>query len=192
MHCYYCITQQVYVFTLSVFPAENNTGKLCHSGYQWHVSLDVTGTSSRVGRGVAGLRGITGIFFWGGNVIFPDFFPGMKCFFPVENSHFGRPKTNSIVFKSEKPKKRKRKRKKGPHRFLELFLLPFPPLFPFFLASFFPIRQQKFPGQKSLGGTLPLPVTPLAGLCTLWQFKAKQRSRQHSASQCQVHYMKSL
>ena len=75
-------------------------------------------------------------------------------------------------------------KKKSPHLFLELFLLPFPifkfplqfsffssqflPLSPFFLAYFFPIRQQKFPGQKSLGGTLPPappppPVTPLLG-----------------------------
>ena len=24
-------------------------------------------------------RGVTGKFFWGGRVIFPDFFPGVKC-----------------------------------------------------------------------------------------------------------------
>ena len=35
------------------------------------------------------------------------------------------------------------------------------PLFPFFLASFFPIRQQKFPGHKFRGGALCPPVTPL-------------------------------
>ena len=27
-------------------------------------------------------RGVTGNFFWGGKVIFPDFFPGVKYFFP--------------------------------------------------------------------------------------------------------------
>ena len=41
-------------------------------------------------------KGVTGKIFWGGKVIFPDFFPGVKCFFPVENFHFGRPKTNFI------------------------------------------------------------------------------------------------
>ena len=40
------------------------------------------------------IRGVRGIFFRGYKVIFPDFFPGMKCFFSVENFHFGRPKTN--------------------------------------------------------------------------------------------------
>ena len=40
-------------------------------------------------------RGVRGIFFRGGTQShFPDFFPGVKCFFPVENSHFGGPKTN--------------------------------------------------------------------------------------------------
>ena len=36
------------------------------------------------------------------------------------------------------------------------FLLKFPP-FQFFLPSFSPIGQEKFPGQKSLAGTLPPP-----------------------------------
>ena len=43
-------------------------------------------------------RGVRGIFFRGDKVIFPDFFPGEKCFFPVENSHFGRPKANFSGF----------------------------------------------------------------------------------------------
>ena len=55
------------------------------------------------------VRGVTGIFFWGGKVIFPDFFPGVKCFFPVENSHFGRPKTNFRRFQKWKAKKKKNK-----------------------------------------------------------------------------------
>ena len=137
-------------------------------------------------------RGVTGIFFWGGKVIFPDFFPGVKWFFPVKISHFGRSKTNFCRFQMWK-KKKKKKREKEKHLFLELFLLPFQifhlpfynfhnfpsfllnfhPFSLFFLASFFPIRQQKFPGQKSLGSTLPpapcpLPVTPLhAGQLTV-------------------------
>ena len=121
------------------------------------------------------VRGVTGIFFWGGKVIFPDFFPGVKCFFPVENFHFGRYKTNFRWFQKWKTKKKK---KKGHHLFINFFFFynfptsisnfppsllqfssQFSPLFPFFLASFFPIHQQKFPGQKSRGeGTLcPLP-----------------------------------
>ena len=103
-------------------------------------------------------RGITGKIFWGGKVIFPYFFPGVKCFFPVENFDFGRPKTNFHRFEKWKAKKKK---KKGPLLILELFPLPsynFPSFlhhFPVFLASFFPVGDQKFPIQKSQGGTLP-------------------------------------
>ena len=96
------------------------------------------------------------------------FFPGVKCFFPAENSHFGRPKTNFRRFQKWKAKKKK----KGssplfitfptsisyfPLSLLQFsfFSCQFSPLFPFFLASFFPIRQQKFPNQKSRGDTLP-------------------------------------
>ena len=111
------------------------------------------------------VRGITRKFFWGGIVIFPNFFP-------VENFHYGRPKTNFTCF--EKWKEKKKKKKKGPlfifhfgtfstfhfqflPSFLQFFFFssPFPPFSIFFLASFFPVGQQKFPGQKSLGGTLP-------------------------------------
>ena len=91
----------------------------------------------------------------------------MKCLFPVENSHFGRPKQISAVFKSEKKIRSSplvitfpTSISNFPPSFLKFsfFSSPYSPLFPFFLASFFPIRQQKFPGQKSLGGTLP-PLT---------------------------------
>ena len=119
---------------------------------------------------IALVRGVTGIFFWGGKVIFPDVFPGVKCFFPVENSHFGRPKTNFRRFQKWKAKKKKKKKKKKVlTSFSDVFLLPFPIFhlfysiftpFPFFLASFFPIRQQKFPGQKSLGGHSAPPPPP--------------------------------
>ena len=45
------------------------------------------------------------------------------------------------------------------------FIVPFTifhfPPFHFFIASFFPVGEQTFPGQKSLGGTLcPLPPAP--------------------------------
>ena len=88
------------------------------------------------------------IFSEGGKVIFPDFFPGVKCFFPVENFHFGRSKTNFSAFEKWKAKKKK---KKVPSSFCNfpsfhfqfstflftIFLLFFPifPTFPFFLAS---------------------------------------------------------
>ena len=135
----------------------SNLEKLCSCSRTWMV------------------RGVTGIFFWGGKVIFPDFFPGVKCFFPVENSHFGRPKTNFRRFQKWKAKKKKRS---SPlfltfscfHFQFSTFSSQFSPLFPFFLASFFPIRQQKFPGQKSLGGhSAPLPPRLLrhCGWCQL-------------------------
>ena len=95
-------------------------------------------------------------------------------FFPVENSHFGHfgtPKTNFRRFQKWKAKKERKKKKKSSPLFINFptFILNFPssllqfcffssqlsPLFPFILAFFFPIRKQKFPGQKSLGGTLP-------------------------------------
>ena len=36
--------------------------------------------------------------FQRGKVIFRDFFLGLKCFFPVQNSHLGRPTTNFSGF----------------------------------------------------------------------------------------------
>ena len=56
-------------------------------------------------------RGVRGIFFWGGKVIFPNFFPGVKCFFPVENPHFGSLTTNFSGLKSELQKSKKQKTK---------------------------------------------------------------------------------
>ena len=101
-------------------------------------------------------------------------FPGVKCSFPVENSHFGRPKTNFRRFLKWKAKKKKKKKKKRPSPLFynfsyfhfqfstfpfTIFLIFFSifTLFPFLLTSFFPIRQQKFPGQKSLGTLCPPP-----------------------------------
>ena len=48
------------------------------------------------------VRGIRGIFFRGGKAIFLEFFPGVKCYFLVENFHFGRRKTNFSGFKKWK------------------------------------------------------------------------------------------
>ena len=134
--------------------------------------------------------GVTGKFFWGGKVIFPGFFHGVKYFYPVENFHFGRLKTNFCPFEKWKAKKKKKK-KKGEEKkmvfssFLELLppsIFNFPPPFsnfPSFLHSifslplFFPVGQQKFPDQKSLGALCP-PAPPPAcyataiSLCNNW------------------------
>ena len=50
--------------------------------------------------------------FLRGQSHFSWFFPGVKCFFPVENSHFGRPKTNFCCFQKWKAKKKKKKKLK--------------------------------------------------------------------------------
>ena len=113
------------------------------------------------------IRGVTGIFFWGGKVIFPDFFPGVKCFFPVENSHFGRLKTNFRRFQKWKAKKKKKK-KKSPHLFFWRFPASisnfstfssqfsiFTP-FPFFPCLFFPDTSAKISRSEVSGGALCL------------------------------------
>ena len=138
-------------------------------------------------------RGVTGKFFWGGKVIFPDFFPGVKCFFPGRKFPFWYTQNKFDSFWKVKSKKTKNKNKKKPLLILELgtiiavlksgnqkkrkkkvlssfknfsllpfsiFLLFFPP-FQFFPCHFFPIGQQKFPGQKSRGALCTPPVTPL-------------------------------
>ena len=60
-------------------------------------------------------------------------------------------------------KVRRQKKKKVLSSFCNFSTFPFTIFtpFPFFLASFFPLGQQKFLGQKSLGGTLhPAPPPP--------------------------------
>ena len=117
------------------------------------------------------------ILFWGGKVIFPGFFPGVKCFFPVENSHFGKPKTNFRRFQKWKAKKKKKKKKKGPLSFCNVFHLPFSIFnlpfynFPSFLLNFHPFSlfslplfsryvSKNFPVRSLWGGTLPPPPPP--------------------------------
>ena len=100
------------------------------------------------------------------------FFPGMKCFFPVENSHFGKLKTNFGRF--QKWKAKKKKKKKGPHLFLYKFFLLFFSIFtpfPFFPCLFFPrYTSAKISQSEVLGGTLPPPVTPLGVWMNLCNF----------------------
>ena len=114
-------------------------------------------------------RGVTVIFFWGVKAIF-------LYFFPVENSHFGTSKTNFRRFRKWKAKKKKKKKRSSPLFItfptsisncpssllqFSFFSSQFSPLFP--LPFFFPIRKQKFPGQNSLGGTLPPACYATAG-----------------------------
>ena len=60
------------------------------------------------------------------------FFPSVKCFFPVENSHFGTSKRNFWRFQKWKAKKKKKKKKKK--RFSPLFIT-FPTLISNFQSS---------------------------------------------------------
>ena len=125
-------------------------------------------------------RGVTGIFFWGGKVIFPDFFTGGTKF--------------PFWYTQKQKKKKKKKKRSSRSRFFNnfsylhfqfsTFLLQFSffssqfsPLFPFFLASFFPIRQQKFPGQKSRGGHS---APRLLRHCHLLKFKVQSHLRKCS------------
>ena len=82
--------------------------------------------------------------FWGGKVIFS----GVKCFFPVENFHFGRPKTNFSGFEKWNAKKKKKKKSS---LILLLFHLPFSIFhlsfynFPSFLLNFHPFSLFSLP-----------------------------------------------
>ena len=106
------------------------------------------------------LRGVTGILFWGGKVIFPDFFPDVKCFFRVENSDFGRSKTNFRCFSILTP-------------------------FPFFPCLFFPDTSAKISRSQVYGGALcPPPVTPLISLPT-WDVQKKKNCRLGFMTWCQ-------
>ena len=97
-------------------------------------------------------RDIRRIFFRRDKVIFPDFFPGVKCFFPVENSNFVDPnKINISGFEKWKAKKKKKKVLFSfsnfslfHFQFCTFSFLIFPlfcSIFPCFLASLFPVGQ---------------------------------------------------
>ena len=114
-------------------------------------------------------RWVTGIFFWGAKSFFLICFPAWNAFSRKKIPISVDPKQISVIFKSEKQKK------KSPPLFITFptsisnfppSLLQFSffssqfshlfPLFPFSLASFFPIGQQKFPGHKSWGHSAPM------------------------------------
>ena len=107
-------------------------------------------------------RGVTGKFFWGGKVIFPDFFVAWNAFFPVWNFRCGRPKTSFSGFEKWEAKVLSSfSIFHLPFYNFPSFLLNFDHFSLFFLASFFPVGQQKFPGQKSQGALcLPPPPPP--------------------------------
>ena len=87
--------------------------------------------------------GHRGIFFRGGKVIFPDFFPSLKSFFPVENSILVDPKQISVVLKSET--KEEEKKKSSPH------FVTFPPsIFNFPLSLFDFLSFLHFPSSLCL------------------------------------------
>ena len=140
--------------------------------------------------------GITGIFFWGGKVIFPDFFfPAWNAFFLVKNSHFGRPKTNFRRFQKWKAKKQnknktKQNRKKKKKVLTSIYsfsyfrfqfstfpftiFLPFSSIFTpfsFFHSLFFPDTSAKIsPSEVPGGHSAPCPPPPVMPLCitVLW------------------------
>ena len=114
-------------------------------------------------------RGITGIFFC------------VKCFCPVENSPFGRPKTNFSCFEKRKANEKKKKGSSAlfvtfppsifnfpPSIFnpFSIFHLPFfhfPSFllhFPYFPCLSFPDTSAKISRSEIFGGILP-PCPPL-------------------------------
>ena len=109
--------------------------------------------------------------FLRGQSHFSWFFSGVKCFFPGESSHFGRPETTFRSFLKCKAKK-----KKVLTSFSDVFLLPFPIFhlffsiftpFPFFPCLIFPDTSAKISRSEVSGGhsaPCPPPVTPLDGL----------------------------
>ena len=136
-------------------------------------------------------------------------FPGMKCFFPVENSHFGRPETNFSGFEKWKAQKQKQKRKKVLSSFwfcnFSLFLLPFSIFitfpfssflfffllhFPFFPCLFFSERSAEISRSEASGGSAPpacyataLSVSVLEG-CNIIVHHARLQKHQKKKGTC--------
>ena len=111
----------------------------------------------------------------------------MKCFFPVENFHFGTPRTNSSGFEKREAKKKK----SSPHFVtfppsllqFSFFLLNFHP-FSIFPSLFFPYRSAEISRSEVSGGTLPPtlpPVTPLVPPIILYPYKFRLEKGQAGA-----------
>ena len=119
--------------------------------------------------------------FLRGQSHFSWYFSQREMFFPVENSHFGKPKTNFCRFQKWKAKKKKKK-KKGPHHFLynfsyfhfqfstfpfynfPSFLLNFHSFYHFSLSLFSRYVIKNFP-VRSLWGALCPPAPHLLRHC---------------------------
>ena len=104
------------------------------------------------------LQGCNRKIFLRGQSHFPDFFPDVKCFFLVENFHFGTPKTN---LKKRGVLSSFWKFSLYPFSIFHLpfynfpsFLLHFPP-FQFFPCLFFPGRSAEISRSEVSGGTAP-------------------------------------
>ena len=106
---------------------------------------------------------------------FPDFLPAWNMIFPSNCSFWLTPSKFQWFQKVTQAKKKKKKKglcssahfRSFPLPFSISYLFPFnfdffsSPFFPFFLAPFFLVDQQKLLGEKCLGHSAPLPVTPL-------------------------------
>ena len=105
----------------------------------------------------------------------------LKCFFPVENSHFGRPKTNFSGFEKWKVKNKKKKKKKIPPHFVNspfhfqfstfpfstfpfLIFLLFFSIFLFLASLFIPGRSAEISRWEMSGALCPPAVMPLLTL----------------------------
>ena len=93
--------------------------------------------------------------FLRGKVIFPDFFPGVKCFFPSRKFSFWYTQNKFLPFWKVRCKKKK---KTSPH-FGTLFLIPFsifllffPPPFSVFSLPLFPGRSAEISQSEVSGG----------------------------------------
>ena len=118
-------------------------------------------------------RGVTEKFFWGGKAIF-------LIFFPVENFHFGRPKTNFRRLEKWNAKKKKKKKKDSFLVFKlfppSIFTFPFTifvllfSIFPFFFSSclFFPGRSAEISRSEVSGGGGHSVPTPPPCYATSW------------------------
>ena len=123
------------------------------------------------------IQGRNGNFSGGGGSHLSRFFPVVILAFSWQEFPFWQtPEKFQWFPKSEKKKKKKKKKHcsfsffflLSLFKFFLIFLLSLSifPLFsstftiflPFFIASFFPITCQKFPGGKSLGALCPLPL----------------------------------
>ena len=96
--------------------------RICLGMYIWYLEMEDGGITERIFRG-------------GQSHFFRIFFPGVKCFFPIGNFHFGRHKTNFGHFEKWKKKKEKKKRS-SPHLLTFPLICNFPPYFPCFLLHF--------------------------------------------------------